>query len=104
MTARHRIYILEGQTPVACDNWSEWGNFMESGDRFLFKTGNEDIEVSTVFLGSDHNYWEGPPILFETMVFGGEYNNQQERYYTWEEAEAGHKKWVKVVFPMLVVS
>lgn len=27
-------------------------------------------EVSTVWLGLDHGYGGGPPIIFETMVFG----------------------------------
>ena len=39
--------------------------------------------VSTVFLGMDHNWRrEGPPILFETMVFGGRYAGLQLRYAT----------------------
>jgi hypothetical protein len=26
-------------------------------------------EVSTIWLGSDHGLWIGPPVIFETMVF-----------------------------------
>ena len=29
-----------------------------------------DVHVSTVFLPIDHGWGEGPPVLFETMVFG----------------------------------
>ncbi len=29
------------------------------------------------------------------MVFGGKFNQIQERYSTWDEAEAGHKKMVE---------
>ena len=29
-------------------------------------------------------------ILFETMIFGGQYDDYQWRYSTYEEAEAGH--------------
>lgn len=47
--------------------------------------------VSTVFLSLDHNWGDGPPILFETMIFGGEHDGYQERYRTWEEAEEGHE-------------
>ena len=54
------------------------------------------MEVSTVFLGLDHNsYCGGPPAIFETMVFGGEYDEYQERYSTWDEAELGHKEIVE---------
>lgn len=31
-----------------------------------------------------------PPVLFKTMVFGGELDEKVERYCTWEEAEKGH--------------
>ena len=31
------------------------------------------IKISTVFIGIDHQFLKsGPPLLFETMVFGGE--------------------------------
>lgn len=48
------------------------------------------IRVSTVFLGLDHRFGEGPPLVFETMVFGGPLDQDVDRYTTWEEAEAGH--------------
>jgi hypothetical protein len=54
------------------------------------------VYVSTVFLGLDHSFGEGPPQLFETMIFGGEHDEYQERYSTWDEAEAGHKKACKL--------
>ena len=47
--------------------------------------------VSTVFLGLDHNFSKGgPPILFETMIFGPKGEEMCKRYATWEEAEEGH--------------
>lgn len=50
--------------------------------------------ISTVFLGSDHQYLDGPPLLFETMVFGGPMDGEMERYTTLEQAEQGHKAMV----------
>ena len=55
----------------------------------------DDIHVSTVWLGSDCNYSGlGPPITFETMVFGlpdEDFNSEvQLRYSTEEEARHGH--------------
>lgn len=52
------------------------------------------VEVSTVFLGLDHRYCgdDGPPILFETMIFGDGRDDYQERYVTLAEAEAGHRR------------
>lgn len=57
-----------------------------------------EVLVSTVFLGINHNFLgEGRPILFETMVFGGEHDQEQERYCTEQEALAGHERWCAVV-------
>lgn len=56
-----------------------------------------DVLVSTVFLCLNHAYGDGPPILFETMIFGGEHDQYQDRYSTWEEAERGHKKAIAIV-------
>lgn len=52
-----------------------------------------EVRISTVFLFIDHGLDAGgPPVLFETMIFGGEYNEYQERYITIEDAEAGHER------------
>lgn len=64
--------------------------------RLTIKGGT--VMVSTVFLIIDHNWLGGgDPVLFETMVFGGKFDQEIERYCTWEEAETGHKKWVSTV-------
>lgn len=88
-------YILEGKIPKLVDDVFEWGEWFETADRKVARTVlPNDVEVSTVFLGLDHNFSGGVPILFETMIFGGEHDGYQERYATWEEAEAGHKQAV----------
>jgi len=38
-----------------------------------------------------------PPDLFETMIFGGEYDNYQKRYKTYEEALEGHENTLKMI-------
>lgn len=53
--------------------------------------------ISTVFLVIDHGWSdEGRPILFETMVFplNGFQDLHCERYATWDEAVAGHRRIV----------
>jgi len=51
-----------------------------STDRIVAKTDIDgEVEVSTVFLGLDHAVWDGPPMLFETMIFGGPHDNSQWR-------------------------
>ena len=85
-------YILHGRDPVPCDDIIAWGRFFEKvGNRIVARTQVGAVsEVSTVFLGMDHNFGGGPPVLFETMVFGGPMEGEQERYHTWEQAEEGH--------------
>lgn len=50
--------------------------------------------VSTMHLVIDHSGGTGPPLIFETMVFGGPNDEWQERYSTLQEAEAGHLRAV----------
>lgn len=50
--------------------------------------------VSTVFLGLDHAHNGGPPVLWETMVFGGDLDGEQERYTSRADAVAGHAAMV----------
>ena len=54
--------------------------------------------TSTVFLGLDHRFIDdGPPLLFETMIFGGDGDKDQWRCSTWEQAEAQHRRAVELV-------
>jgi len=105
-------YILDGKNPVVCENILEWAKQMGSDNRIVEQSQFGDVKVSTVFLGLDHSFGgEEPlnkqfdendpfgeevgyikPILFETMIFGGENDQYQERYSTWDEAVEGHKK------------
>ncbi len=53
-----------------------------------------EVRISTGFLGIDHSFDDGPPVLFETMIFGGSHDGEQWRYCTKEEALEGHKEAV----------
>jgi hypothetical protein len=56
-----------------------------------------DMEISTVWLGRDEACFGGPPLIFETMIFGGSFDCKCWRYSTEEEAIAGHMNAVRVV-------
>ena len=58
---------------------------------------SDGVTISTVFLGLDHAWGDGPPLLFETMIFGGSHDQYQERYSSKKEALAGHKQAVAMV-------
>jgi hypothetical protein len=83
-------YILDGRTPVAVD-WLTWAEWFEKTERHVADDTIGASRVSTVFLGLDHNFHAtGPPVLFETLVFGGPLNGEGDRYITYDQAEAGH--------------
>jgi hypothetical protein len=72
-------------------------------DPFYFRVALShvgDVEISTVLLPFDHALFrkpEEPPMIFETMVFGGPYDQHSERYSTELAALTGHSKWVELV-------
>lgn len=55
--------------------------------------GDEFVAVSTVWIGIDMGFDGGVPLVFETMVFGGDLDGEQERYPTQAAALAGHDQW-----------
>lgn len=92
---RPLFYKLEGHKPVACYSYKEL-----SLGKDVFRvalTKMYGMTISTVFLVIDHGFGEGPPVLFETMIFGGPLDQTTMRYCTWEEAEEGHNLCVQKV-------
>lgn len=92
-----KYYILNGHkaVPVGFLTWSEWyGNTM---NRHVADEKVGKVRISTIFLGVDHSWTGPPPLLFETMVFGGLFDMEMDRYATWKEAERGHKIMVEKV-------
>ena len=67
-------YVLDGHTPVSAGIYT-WARWFEKAERHVANTQVNDIRVSTVFLGMDHSFGHGDPLLFETMIFGGEHDN-----------------------------
>lgn len=93
-------YVLDADHAIHQATFQEWAVFMAlpfDASRRVAKTAVGDAEVSTVFLGLDHSFAGSTPILFETMVLGGEHDGEQWRYATWAEAEAGHARIVAIV-------
>jgi hypothetical protein len=85
-------YILDGHTPRPVADWLEWARWFgqKTDRRRVAWTEFPGGHVSTVFLGLDHQWGNGPPLLFETMIFGGPHDQYQDRYSTWADAEVGH--------------
>lgn len=90
-------YILEGKTVVLTDDLYKWAAWFENADRIVKQEELENGKyISTVFLGLDHNFGSGPPLLFETMVFSEDEGDELDcqRYPTWDEAVKGHEEMV----------
>lgn len=75
-----------------------WACWLEENDRHIGEDFIGDVRVSTVFLGLDYRFSSnGPPLLFETMIFGGDHDGFTHRYATHTEALQGHKLTVEMV-------
>jgi len=92
------LYILVDGKPViepSLFSWLTW--FIDTNNRRIDYDAIGDAHVSTVFLGIDHGFGSDRPVLFETMVFGGEHDEYQKRYCTIEEALQRHREVVNLV-------
>lgn len=92
-----RYYRLDGQTPVPCslDEWMQWQT--DGADKSVAADRIGESLISTVFLGLDHQFMPGPPLLFETMIFGGPADGDQWRCETYAEALAMHHNARRIV-------
>lgn len=105
---RHHMYVLIGQTPVPVENSMELAAmFNDESQRRVALTKVGPVTISTVFLGINHQFADGPPILFETMAwidmeheaYGKKWDRSWEDYQTrcstWLEAEEMHRQAIE---------
>lgn len=93
-------YILNADgKPVPEPDLVAWARWYEAADRHVAKDQIGEVRVSTVFLGIDHSFGRpGGPVLWETMVFGGRLDQEQERCSgSREQAEAMHARMMERV-------
>jgi hypothetical protein len=89
-----KYYRLDPSTgsPVPEPDLLTWARWFETADRAVARTAVGPYTVSTVFLGIDHAFGAGPPLLWETMVFGPDDGGRDERrWHSRTEALAGHE-------------
>ena len=93
-----RYWILDAAgEPVPTDDVTVWAAWFETAaaDRVIARDKDEaagpgGVLVSTVFLGLNHQWGDGPPVLWETLVFGGALDGEMNRYTSRAAALAGH--------------
>lgn len=96
-------YILdENGEPVPEPDLMTWARWYGTHERHIGSDQIGRIRVSTVFLALNHAYFGGPPVLWETMIFGGPHDGYQERYKSRTDAEAGHARAVFMVRDFVV--
>ena|SRR3990167_8333374 len=91
-----KYFILKDRKAVPVSSLEEWAKAFET-DRHVAQDSVGDVRISTVFLGINHRFGEGPPLIFESMIFGGQHDQEQRRYSTWGEAEKGHAELLALV-------
>lgn len=93
---RNDLYILNDRgEPEPATDLMTWSEAFANSNRIVAREIIGDAIVSTVFLGLDHSWGKGPPILWETMVFGGKLDHEQDRCPgSREQAEAMHQRMV----------
>lgn len=112
------FYDIDGKPFESTEDWAR--AFEDTEKRILGRdTVNlplrkREVLVSTVWLGIDHSWGNGPPLIFETMVFGYpepllpriSARIRRKRYYapewqwrysTKEEALEGHLRVLEMV-------
>ena len=95
-------YILENGEIRAVDGaeYRAWrlGESPAMSKRRIAQDFVNGVEISTVFAGSNPIYVTGEgPVLFETLVFGGELDMHGEKSVTLEQARSTHDKYVAMV-------
>lgn len=92
-------YVLNdrGEPRIAASQEESYAWYAKA-DRNVAKTKIGKSLISTVFLWIDHGYRTGPPVLWETMVFGGPLDMEEDRCSgSREQAIAMHAAMVKRV-------
>ncbi len=89
-------YKLDGHEVVPCADVLEWGRWFECHDRRVAHTEVGNVRISTVFIGIGNLFME-EGLVFETIVFGGPLDSEQDKYATWNEALEGHAQMVRKV-------
>jgi len=89
-------YILDADNnPIIEPDSLKWADWFEHANRTVCLDKTPKGIVSTVFLSIDHQFGDGPPLLFETMVFDTSSEDEiQYRYETRQEAIEGHNNIV----------
>ena len=97
------FYIWDGKDKVTKVDIREWSNWFHNDpiENKVLKADmihyeNDDILISTVFLGIDLNINNKYPSIWETSIFVRDICQYTKKYSTIDEALEGHKEAVEL--------
>jgi len=96
---RERFYAPDGSPIDELEFYRLWvarGEDMSKDSWWRRQTQVGDVEVSSVWTGINFS-WEDEPLIWETMIFGGEQDGYQWRYPSREKALDHHEELVRLL-------
>ena len=99
---RYYTFNEDGSVAKVYDGVEKYAEGFKAGEEREVRIGAGAVGpywVSTVPLLIDHNFsGDGTPVLWETMIFGGEVTDEeyQERYTSVEAARDGHERAIRI--------
>lgn len=98
-------YLADTDEVIKCDfnRWQalakEHGTCQVVKKNTIKLTCGDDVEVSTICLMCDHNYFTEKPLIFETMLFSDnpKYDGKQRRASTLAEAKKNHSSFIEEI-------
>jgi hypothetical protein len=100
---RFRYYVLDADgEPVGTNDAMVFARWFEAARTDGTRIVRQDLDaagvgVSTVFLGLDQSWHGGPPVLWETLVFGTPLDGEMRRYTSKADAIRGHAEMLALV-------
>jgi hypothetical protein len=100
---KHLFILGPDRQPIHVEDVLTWARWYETAKRDIEGSPWESngVRVSTVFLGINSNFnFSDPtaePVLWETMIFGGEHDGYQRRYTSDDDARTGHAMTILIV-------
>lgn len=85
------IWYDRDGNPLPDDDYPNIEKLLTSDYKIVDCTVVKGSTVSTVWLGLDYSFGGGPPLIFETMIFGGGHGGWCKRYATEIEAQTDHE-------------
>lgn len=94
-------WILDDDGNPVCVDIETFARWDMTTERTVARDFVGSVELSTVFTGINYAFHGGPPVLWETMIFGGEFDGYGRRYTSADDARRGHAEAIAKVMASL---